>query len=337
MSLLNYATEEFQHGFEEVMTAPQNSTQPQQETSCFTCPICLLIARYPIEVKCCRHWYCCVCFLRYFKDPSSQPTIRCRSAFRCAICRAIISARFDTTSKPLIHRLITYHNIIVMCPFYCGKTGDPLEIIIHERNSCPKRPLRCPFPDCDVIMPAAEIINHISLCPNYTIFCPKCGINIKIDDILDHNCIRALKKVILDNIPDGKIYCVLGAAGRPVAGLQAVENAKDKENPLKIYEENFGDHRKTNSTIQRQEIQRAGPFRLLRSDVSIQWGSGSSTHARSSTSVFALNDNPRLWTISSTLGEPENGDEENGDEMVCKIFMNFLTWGKKASQNVSKF
>ena len=335
MTLLNYSAEEFHRGFEEEIRFSQSVIRAAHpETSCFTCPICLGIARYPIEVRCCRHYYCCSCFIKYFQDPASQPTARSKTDFKCAICRSVISAKFDSTRKPLIHRLIPYHNIIVMCPFDCGKSGVIFQILIHERVYCPKRPLRCPCPGCTDIIPASEIINHISFCPNYSIFCPKCGLNIKVGEARNHDCIQALTKIIIEKIPAGEIYCVLGSTGQPVTGPQILENKNEED--IKIYDENFGELRNNKATIRRQENNRFGQYRFVRSDIQAQGAFPNSG--------FASNDNPRLWRISSTsfaedrfgsfseetrlwasssTWEDDRPPEQNS-EPVCNLFFSHL-------------
>ena len=69
--------EEFQIGYaeeEDPLTEKTTGTSDAINSSYFQCPICLHIARAPVEVACCRHWYYVSCFLKLLdKTPRTTP------------------------------------------------------------------------------------------------------------------------------------------------------------------------------------------------------------------------------------------------------------------------
>ena len=187
-SLLDFHCEEFQSGFEEIDKNGESNSSP------FICPICQSLARDPIEYGCCGHWYCSYCFIVYFKHPNSHasPADLARPFIKCAYCRKTINVHYYTTAAPLLQRKLLYTKLQVKCSFNCGRISDPLDISIHERKFCPKRPLRCPFPQCSATINASSITDHIADCPYQAIFCSKCRIAVYVDHFPWHNCVETL-------------------------------------------------------------------------------------------------------------------------------------------------
>ena len=56
--------------------------------SYYHCHICQKIARNPLEVPCCKHWYCAYCLMTYASMSTSDPTIPDSTLRKCAFCRA---------------------------------------------------------------------------------------------------------------------------------------------------------------------------------------------------------------------------------------------------------
>lgn len=66
----------------------------------------------------------------------------------------------------------------------------------HISSSCPCS-LRCPFMcDTDILFTRDELDNHITVCPNAIVTCPKCGMEIMNKESPDHDCIEFLKNII---------------------------------------------------------------------------------------------------------------------------------------------
>ena len=66
----------------------------------------------------------------------------------------------------------------------------------HISATCPCC-LRCPFMcDSDVLYTREELENHITVCPNAIVTCPKCDMEITNKELPDHDCIEHLKNVI---------------------------------------------------------------------------------------------------------------------------------------------
>ena len=204
LPLIHQGTEEITVGYEEYFASNLSASSSLQHpdssinSSFYLCPICQMIARNPIEVPCCRHWYCASCFLTYIEQSAARnysPFVI--GSFKCAICRGIFNSK-NTRNCPCLHRAIQYNNLQVLCPFNCGLHGKLKEIAAHEDIQCPNRPIHCPFPGCSMKGPARLIYGHFSECMFRSMNCPNCGLPVKLVDFFKHNCVAALKNVIFD-------------------------------------------------------------------------------------------------------------------------------------------
>lgn len=194
--------EAFASGYEEYILTPlAGSIAPIKSkiinSSYFQCPICQMIARNPIEVPCCKHWYCCSCFMKYAQNPASKPSgfQPWNKNLKCAICRTIFNP-IKTNNCASLHRAIQYNNIEVLCSFGCGKNGKISEISQHEELECGLRPIHCPFPKCSLSGPANTLSNHFSVCPFRSMYCPNCRLPVQLNKFSSHNCITALQNLV---------------------------------------------------------------------------------------------------------------------------------------------
>ena len=209
LPMIHRDTEEITIGYEEYiltnLTASKN-TQLQSipesniNSSFYLCPICQMVARNPIEVPCCRHWYCCNCFLTYIEQPAAK--IICsfaeiNGAFKCAVCRGRFTA-LSTRNSPCFKRAIQYNKLQVVCSFNCGIHGKLNDIAAHEETKCPNRPIHCPFPGCTMTGQAGTLNKHFEFCIFRSMYCPNCGLPVNLNESFKHNCVAALKNVIFD-------------------------------------------------------------------------------------------------------------------------------------------
>ena len=186
-------TLEFLCGYEECEDKGKRNSK-KINSSFFQCPICQCVVRCPIEVPCCKHWYCCSCFMEYTRQ--SIATEGCLvGRMKCAVCRK----HFDpasTTNILLISRRIKYNKLIVVCPFNCDRNFPIDEMLAHEQYQCPKRPVCCPFQCCSEITTGADIIKHMDSCPQKCMYCPCCGLRVRFGFENWHNCINDLKHAV---------------------------------------------------------------------------------------------------------------------------------------------
>ncbi|GFP98297.1 E3 ubiquitin-protein ligase rma1h1 [Phtheirospermum japonicum] len=87
---------EFQQYFaQEWQPIPTQSTEPEKNTACFDCSICLDFARDPV-VTLCGHLYCWPCIYKWFDSQSTSNELP-----QCPVCKAEIS---EKTMVPLYGR-----------------------------------------------------------------------------------------------------------------------------------------------------------------------------------------------------------------------------------------
>ena len=103
LPMIHRDTEEITIGYEEFIVTNlsastnsqlQSNTESNINSSFYLCPICQMIARNPIEVPCCRDWYCTACFLTYIDQSAARnysPFVV--GSFKCAICRGILKPK----------------------------------------------------------------------------------------------------------------------------------------------------------------------------------------------------------------------------------------------------
>ena len=243
LKVLLKGTEEFHLGFDEeedASTAQSTGTSDLINSSFFVCPICLYIAREPVEVPCCRHWYCVYCFLKLLEqNEQNQDWNRFWHCTNCAVCRKHLQGN-RTTMNPTLDRLLQYKRIRVKCSFKCGFTGKIDEVSNHEALGCTLRPVHCPFPDCQCTVKAEMLSDHLRFCPKRAFYCPNCCLPVRDSSFSEHNCVTALKRAltkqreaIQELDPDPlRLEWMLGEAGQPVCVAQS---AIDEQSPTEVY------------------------------------------------------------------------------------------------------
>ena len=122
-------TEEISFGYEEYFASSLSASASFQHpdssinSAFYLCPICQMIARNPIEVPCCHHWYCASCFLTYIEQSAARnysPFVV--GSFKCAICRGIFNAKI-----PEIAQVYTGPYNITIYMFYVHLIVDSME------------------------------------------------------------------------------------------------------------------------------------------------------------------------------------------------------------------
>lgn len=196
--LLFHPSEDLKTGYEEVQpdeSEGQTSSSSLQvvEGSFYICPICLLVARDPIEVPCCKHWYCCKCLL-HFKDLPNPQLLE--GDVKCAFCRADFCL-LETVTIHLISRRLIYFKLRVKCSFHCGKAGPLQEIAKHEALDCKLRPLICPFPNCGRVLNAEDMPGHLESCLFKAMYCPNCRVEVECSQFEFHSCIESLQFIVV--------------------------------------------------------------------------------------------------------------------------------------------
>ena len=236
-------TAEFTRGYEEEedpQTKKPTGTSDLINSSYFQCPICLEIAREPVETSCCHHWYCVYCFLKLLdQNEENKHWISHLHRATCAVCRTW-TAGSSSTMNPKIGRILQYKNIRVKCPFNCGYSGKINEVAFHEDLACPRRPIHCPFPHCRLTVQADQISNHVRFCPKRMFFCPCCSLPVRDSEFTEHNCIAALsraltnqRRAIIEESPDQlRMEWTQGIPGQPVC---VEKDSYDIESPTHEY------------------------------------------------------------------------------------------------------
>ncbi|KAL3627762.1 hypothetical protein CASFOL_029125 [Castilleja foliolosa] len=108
----------FQQYFaQEWQSIPTQSTEPEKNTACFDCSICLDFARDPV-VTLCGHLYCWPCIYKWFDSQSTSKELP-----QCPICKAEISEK-------------------TMVPLY-GRGQQSLSENEPESKAIPPRPAAC--------------------------------------------------------------------------------------------------------------------------------------------------------------------------------------------------
>lgn len=189
------AATDLKNGYEEAANNSTSTTTTSAiNSSYWQCPICQNIAREPIEMGCCKHWYCAHCFLDYI----TRPGVRLEQGLpliKCAICRLYI---FDsqTTNEPAKNRQLEYYALRVKCGFGCGYADEIRVMHTHERRECPRRIIKCPFPLCNESGTAFEIEAHILTCSKRAINCPNCRLPIFINEFPLHDCKKQVERAL---------------------------------------------------------------------------------------------------------------------------------------------
>lgn len=231
-------------GFHEALSessssASASSTSNTINSSYYICHICQEIAREPVVFICCGHWMCAYCFLTYTENTKQNTEEQGEDKIRCPNCMKTISPKTSTSPNPPIKRLIEYWDLQVICSFGCGERATIKEMRIHEKYSCSFRPLKCLYQHCGKVMQWIDMIAHLHLCNERTIFCPNCMIPTKCIDFPEHNCIQQLLHLV------GKLHVKLldanisldedmniGPGGAPVYVL---DEENENENPMEKY------------------------------------------------------------------------------------------------------
>ena len=319
-SLVDLDCDELQSGFEKV---EKNGIG---DSSSFICPIYQCIARDPIEFRCCRHWYCCYCFMEYNQHPNSRPSgASLPHLMRCAFCRQEINVHYKTTAFPLVSRQIAYSKLRVSCSFRCGKVGAPYKIRDHELFYCEKRPLRCPFPGCPAIFDAAHIVDHIGDCTMQAFYCPKCFIATPVDFFPWHSCITTLHQIIsFLTQANNQLTGIKWTKGRPGEFVYSPK-ALEKKVPMEWYETNIASF--TKQKANKIQLKKQGLFdERPRSNVREVQAPPSSPiqldrqNAIDESSAVNLqipahvSDDSRRWSITSNAGS-DNEELDGGGEV----------------------
>ena len=175
-------------GFELVEngTVSRPPAQNAINSSFYLCPICLLVARDPIVVSCCKHWYCCGCYMAYLASVGPK---------NCAVCR---STNFTTNNKTPFARSILYGTLQVKCRYACNTTGKITDIEKHEIFDCNQREIQCPCPSCPENGKAADILVHLPNCQYLTQYCLNCNLPVQLKKANEHNCITELKRAVVN-------------------------------------------------------------------------------------------------------------------------------------------
>lgn len=195
--------DELQTGYDEILPEIKEKANEDPDefgtsdeasnSSFYQCPICLKIARDPIELPCCKHWLCCTCFMAFIGDLS---LLEMGQTFKCPICRREFFPG-ETHTDVLITRRILYSALMTSCSFKCGLTGRLKEVSKHEELDCPLRQLQCPFSSCKTVVAAKDFEKHVKTCPEKSIYCPNCTLPVKCFSFPTHNCVRDLQEAVI--------------------------------------------------------------------------------------------------------------------------------------------
>ena len=154
----------------------------------FICTICRGFPRYPIELQKCGCCFCEVCIYGVMAAKSVQA--------KCPNCNKAFDGRdlfgFHQLSSCLFR---VFTSIDVRCSYGCGLVASPPNMLLHESVRCQKRPVACPHPGCDKVLPDCEMDEHIVLCEHRAIFCSRCLLP-KPAGVKKHACIKSLSRML---------------------------------------------------------------------------------------------------------------------------------------------
>lgn len=173
---------------------PSPHTAMASSESFYQCPICQLVARHPIQVPCCKHWYCCFCFLQYTELSVSRG--QNTGTIKCAYCRGEFYIEQTFRAAVSEERITLYNSLMVLCPYNCGYRGHPAFVCDHQWFHCSKRKIKCPNIGCERIDKAENILAHFDQCIDAHINCPSCGLPVRLTNFMTHNCIEELRSVV---------------------------------------------------------------------------------------------------------------------------------------------
>jgi len=305
-------TKVFDVGYEEAdeMENPNNTSSSRNashdiNSSHYICPICLMVARDPIEVNCCNHWYCANCFLTFIGKLDELGGFHGYERIKCAVCRKVTSIQLETSNVIQMKKLIPYMKIRVQCPFQCGKTDMIANMKYHEELYCSYRPIHCPFKKCMSVESGNTIMEHMEKCEHKCMYCPNCKAAIQLNQFHAHNCVDYLRNAVI--LLENELRChttfvktqiKFGMAGDiafnqdeesdGVSGMERYCKKYNKPRPMRVSE----------GTI--RDMERVGPSR----------GTGSSTkYKQKMVEKYFGTKRPRLAFNVSLSG----GDESNAN------------------------
>ena len=231
---------------------PDDIRQDDIDSTFYHCPICLRIARDPVEVKCCLHWYCAGCFLRLLSRQSHAATSRDevppRERFHCAYCRRMVNVKDSTTAQPSISRTELYDRLSIQCSFSCDFSAKIADVQFHETWCCSLRPVHCPFRDCNEVHPAKNLGQHLVSCYYREVYCPSCNLPVQCRDFPLHNCIYELKRTIHSMEAKLRVHGLFGVqekvlgTGGGIVVSNGYQSGRENhgQSPIDIYCSRFG-------------------------------------------------------------------------------------------------
>ena len=105
--------------------------------SYYQCHICQKIERNPLEVPCCKHWYCAYCLMPNASMSTSDPTIPDSSLHKCAF--SLVDLEYFGISTYLSPpREWNYNRMRVNCPLQCRFGGPLFDVVQHSEYPCTK-------------------------------------------------------------------------------------------------------------------------------------------------------------------------------------------------------
>ncbi len=182
--------EDLVYGFEEAtevtdLGAPASQPIPSATSAInyVNCPICQNIARDPVELSCCHHWFCMLCFLKFFKQ--SPLDLKCEHTaahpdrhrahinIQCTYCKGTFEFHnVREIGRLPHHRRDAYYGVKVKCPNECGYSGFLYQISAHQYYRCRKRVVRCPNYECPIAKnEMVPMRHHFKSCPHKRCHC----------------------------------------------------------------------------------------------------------------------------------------------------------------------
>lgn len=147
------------------------------------CRLCKGIPREPVKLRHCGHLFCFRCVYQLFECSRFCASHHVCAPIFCPFCN-------ERYSQPDILKLSekdpelykTFIGLKVTCANGCGKVADPVNMHHHEHYLCERRPVLCPFEECEQVLQASELDDHIDSCEYKQGYCEWCNRVKRFDD-----------------------------------------------------------------------------------------------------------------------------------------------------------
>ena len=156
------------------------------------CSLCKKVPRQPYELDICGHLFCRSCLLKL--EITNQQFGQCSVCDKEALCSTKLLSKKQPTALGRI-----FHSLLIKCKHGCGYKSGPMELEEHELFGCDLRPIKCPNPGCEVVLPAQHLITeHFQTCKCYHVFCKGCFLAVSISELHTHDCLQRIRDALND-------------------------------------------------------------------------------------------------------------------------------------------